>query len=72
MDRVAIMIPEILAALRGVSRAALVALAALLLPASLALAQGVSMTDIGFNALPGGKFEIRMKFDGAPPTPQGR
>ena len=71
MDRVAIMIPEILAALRGVSRAALVALAALLLPASLALAQGVSMTDIGFNALPGGKFEIRMKFDGAPPTPQG-
>jgi type IV pilus assembly protein PilQ len=71
MDRVAIMIPEILAALRGVSRAALVALAAVLLPASLAMAQGVSMTDIGFNALPGGKFEIRMKFDGEPPTPQG-
>lgn len=71
MDRVAIMIPEILAALRGVSRAALLAIAAWLLPASLALAQAVSMTDIGFNALPGGKFEIRMKFDGTPPTPQG-
>ena len=28
------------------------------------------MTDIGFNALPGGKFEIRMKFDGTPPSPQ--
>jgi hypothetical protein len=41
------------------------------LPAALALAQAVSITDIGFNALPGGKFEIRMKFDGTPPTPQG-
>ncbi len=71
MDRVAIMIPQILAATRGVLRVALVGLAAWLFPAALALAQGVSMTDIGFNALPGGKFEIRMKFDGPPPTPQG-
>ena len=35
MDRVAIMIPEILAALRGVSRAAAAVLAAWLLPAAL-------------------------------------
>ena len=71
MDRVAIMIPEIRAVFRGVCRAAVALLTAWLLPAALALAQGVSMTDIGFNALPGGKFEIRMKFDGTPPAPQG-
>jgi type IV pilus assembly protein PilQ len=34
-------------------------------------AADVGMTDIGFNALPGGKFEIRMQFDGTPPSPQG-
>jgi len=71
MDRVAIMIPEILAVLRGLPRAVLVTLAVWLLPSAVALAQGPSMTDIGFNALPGGKFEIRMKFDGTPPAPQG-
>jgi type IV pilus assembly protein PilQ len=71
MDRVAIMIPEILAVLRGMPRAVLVTLAVWLLPSAVALAQGPSMTDIGFNALPGGKFEIRMKFDGTPPAPQG-
>ena len=42
----------------------------LLLPLFSAQALAVSMTDIGFNALPGGKFEVRMKFDGAPPSPQ--
>ena len=48
-----------------------VALLAALMPAMRAGADAVSMTDIGFNALPGGKFEIRMQFDGAPPQPQG-
>jgi len=33
-------------------------------------AAAVAMTDIGFNALPGGKFEVRMQFDGQPPSPQ--
>ena len=51
-------------------RAALAAVFAVLLPALSAFAAPVSMTDIGFNALPGGKFEIRMKFDGTPPSPQ--
>jgi type IV pilus assembly protein PilQ len=45
--------------------------AGVLLPALNALAAPVAMTDIGFNALPGGKFEIRMQFDGTPPAPQG-
>jgi type IV pilus assembly protein PilQ len=53
---------------RGKWRSAL-AVVALLLPALSALAAPVAMTDIGFNALPGGKFEIRMKFDGTPPSP---
>ncbi|HQY69845.1 MAG TPA: hypothetical protein PLW13_05425, partial [Pseudomonadales bacterium] len=51
-------------------RSALAAVLAVLLPALSAFAAPVSMTDIGFNALPGGKFEIRMKFDGTPPSPQ--
>ena len=51
-------------------RSALAAVFAVLLPALSAFAAPVSMTDIGFNALPGGKFEIRMKFDGTPPSPQ--
>jgi len=50
-------------------RSALAAVLAVLLPALSAFAAPVTMTDIGFNALPGGKFEIRMKFDGAPPSP---
>jgi len=40
----------------------------LALPAVNAFA--VSMTDIDFSSLPGGKFEIRMDFDGTPPEPQ--
>ena len=39
-------------------RSALAAVLAVLLPALSAFAAPVSMTDIGFNALPGGKFEI--------------
>jgi len=54
--------------LRGLVAAVL---AGVLLPALTALAAPVAMTDIGFNALPGGKFEIRMQFDGTPPAPQG-
>ena len=71
MDRVAIMSSQTIAPVRGAFRRAIAAVVAWLLPAALALAQSVSMTDIGFNALPGGKFEIRMKFDGTPPAPQG-
>jgi type IV pilus assembly protein PilQ len=52
-------------------RVLLAVVAAGLLPAAAAFAAPVSMTDIGFNALPGGKFEIRMQFDGTPPAPQG-
>ncbi|MFM7273272.1 MAG: type IV pilus secretin PilQ [Gammaproteobacteria bacterium] len=55
----------------GVGLLALAALAALALLPLPARAAPVAMTDIGFNALPGGKFEIRMQFDGAPPAPQG-
>ena len=35
-----------------------------------AFSASVSMTDIDFSSLPGGKFEIRMDFDGRPPEPQ--
>jgi type IV pilus assembly protein PilQ len=52
-------------------RLLLALVAAGLLPAAAAFAAPVSMTDIGFNALPSGKFEIRMQFDGTPPSPQG-
>jgi type IV pilus assembly protein PilQ len=62
---------QFLAPARGRWRAVLAACLAWLLPAAAAFAAPVSMTDIGFNALPGGKFEIRMQFDGAPPSPQG-
>ncbi|MGI9285682.1 MAG: type IV pilus secretin PilQ [Pseudomonadales bacterium] len=34
-------------------------------------ASAVSMTDINFNSLPGGKLEVRMDFDGQPPQPKG-
>jgi type IV pilus assembly protein PilQ len=68
MDSVTMQSRHLLESARGRWRAAL-AVFALLLPALSALAAPVTMTDIGFNALPGGKFEIRMKFDGTPPTP---
>lgn len=35
------------------------------------LASAVSMQNIEFSALPGGKLEVRMDFDGTPPEPQG-
>lgn len=34
-------------------------------------ALAVSMTNIDFNSLPGGRLEMRMDFDGLPPEPQG-
>ncbi len=34
-------------------------------------ANAVSVTDINFNSLPGGKLEVRMDFDGQPPQPKG-
>ncbi|MEE4662133.1 MAG: type IV pilus secretin PilQ [Halieaceae bacterium] len=47
------------------------ALAALgLLLASPLAAAKVSVQDISFNARPGSKFEIRLEFDGPPPTPE--
>ncbi len=70
MDSVKLRSPRVTAPVRNWWQAPLTLLLALLLPALSALAAPVSMTDIGFNALPGGKFEIRMKFDGAPPVPQ--
>ena len=36
-----------------------------------AMASAVSMTNIDFSSLPGGKLEVRMDFDGTPPEPQG-
>ena len=68
MDSVTMQARHLLDMARGKWRSAL-AVVALLLPALSALAAPVAMTDIGFNALPGGKFEIRMKFDGTPPSP---
>lgn len=70
MDSVKLRSPRVTATVRGWWQAPVALLLALLLPALSALAAPVSMTDIGFNALPGGKFEIRMKFDGTPPAPQ--
>jgi len=70
MDSVTMQSRHLLDTARGRWRSALAAVFALLLPALSALAQPVSMTDIGFNALPNGRFEIRMKFDGKPPSPQ--
>ncbi|MFK7731062.1 MAG: type IV pilus secretin PilQ [Pseudomonadales bacterium] len=35
------------------------------------LASAVSMQNIEFSSLPGGKLEVRMEFDGTPPEPQG-
>lgn len=35
------------------------------------LASAVSMQNIEFSSLPGGKLEVRMDFDGTPPEPQG-
>lgn len=34
-------------------------------------ANAVSVTDINFSSLPGGKLEVRMDFDGTPPQPKG-
>ncbi|MBP8925226.1 MAG: type IV pilus secretin PilQ [Pseudomonadales bacterium] len=61
---------QLFSAVRRKCRLATAGLLVLLLPALQAVAAPVSMTDIGFNALPGGKFEIRMQFDGTPPSPQ--
>lgn len=36
-----------------------------------ASAQAANLNDIDFSALPGGKLEMRMDFDSAPPEPQG-
>ncbi len=36
-----------------------------------ALAQAVNLMDVQFNSLPGGRFEVRLDFDGTPPQPQG-
>ncbi len=50
------------------------ALKVLLLSVSVAcsaFASAVSMTNIDFSSLPGGKLEVRMDFDGTPPEPQG-
>ena len=70
MDSVTFESRRVTDTVRGWWRASVALLLALLLPALPALAAPVSMTDIGFNALPGGRFEIRMKFDGTPPSPQ--
>ena len=70
MDRVTMKSRHLFAAVRRKCRFATAGLLVLLLPALQAVAAPVSMTDIGFNALPGGKFEIRMQFDGTPPSPQ--
>ncbi len=50
----------------------------LLLPLAIVFAAGastaasaVSVTDINFSSLPGGKLEVRMDFDGTPPQPKG-
>lgn len=70
MDSVTLKSPRVGSTVHGWWRMPMALLLGLLLPALSALAAPVSMTDIGFNALPGGKFEIRMKFDGTPPNPQ--
>ena len=41
------------------------------LPAAYASAASVNMEGIDFTALPGGRFEVRMSFDGRPPEPKG-
>jgi type IV pilus assembly protein PilQ len=52
----------------SLAKAALLVGSLLLLAAQ---AKAVSLTDIQFGALPGGKVEIRMDFDQAPPEPKG-
>ena len=41
------------------------------LPAAQVSAASVNMEGIDFTALPGGRFEVRMSFDGRPPEPKG-
>lgn len=48
---------------------AMLACCVLLLPARAVWA--VALTDIGFSSLPGGKVEVALSFDGAPPQPKG-
>lgn len=55
------------AGLRGAF--ALLACLVMLVPARAAWA--VALTDIGFSSLPGGKVQVALSFDGAPPQPQG-
>ena len=71
MDRVAMNTYRFVGMARSWLVAGLFALVACVLPSLPAHAAPVAMTDIGFNALPSGKFEIRMQFDGTPPSPQG-
>ena len=74
MERVTTMTRHLVASVRGSSASvwqlATAAFLALLMSSLSANAAAVAMTDIGFNALPGGKFEVRMQFDGQPPSPQ--
>lgn len=52
--------------MRKLVQSLLLILSGLVLPAW----AGVSMTDVQFNALPGGKVELQFLFDGVPPEPQ--
>lgn len=74
MDRLT---KRILAGLRAVATDSALGLRnGALLFATILLYSGVvsaapAMTDINFSAMPGGKFEVRMAFDGTPPEPTG-
>ncbi|ARN74208.1 type IV pilus secretin PilQ [Oceanicoccus sagamiensis] len=39
--------------------------------ASMAFAADVNLTDVEFSSQPGGRFEVRLDFDGTPPEPKG-
>jgi type IV pilus assembly protein PilQ len=46
-------------------------LVSLALCGSLSFASNVNLTDVEFSSQPGGRFEVRMDFDGTPPEPKG-
>ena len=39
--------------------------------ANVAMAAGVNLQDVEFSSQPGGRFEVRLDFDGTPPEPKG-